>query len=192
MKTDLNVACYRNYACTRTNRNAYLAMSSFKTLYWANKKNTGPNSFGTQTASFANSSQRHKMSEHSLLFLQLLEAKRLQNMPVGIPTAYIPVVTGWSLFLLLPHVTGADIYTDPHLTDYKKRTVLSWISLVLLSTYQKYSFVRNNTHRQDPERYLSRHCTRNVECLSLDIAIPATSYLSELSCFGSYGIVFRR
>lgn len=170
-------------------------MSSFKTWYWANKKNPGPNSLGTQTARFANSSQRHKMSELSLLFLQLLEAKRLQNMPVGIPTAHIPVVTGWALFILLPHVTGADIYTDPHLTDCKKRIVLNWRSLVLttlLSTYQKYSFVRNNIHRQYPERHLTHHCTRNGECLSLDKAFLAMSYLSELSCCGSYGICFSK
>lgn len=63
---------------------------------------------------------------------------------------------------------------------------------LLLSTYQKYSFMKNNIHRQYPERYLAHHCTRNVECLSLDKALLATSYLSELSCFGSYGIVFPR
>lgn len=105
VKTDLKFAWYRNYAYTRTNHIVYLAMSLFKTMYWATKMHLGPNSFSTQIASFANSSQRHKMSEPSFSFGQLLEVKRLQNMPVGIPITHIPVVMGWSL--LLRHVSGA-------------------------------------------------------------------------------------
>ena len=81
----------------------------------------GPSSFHTRTASFANSSQRHQMSKLPPPFLQFLEVKRQQNMPGGIPTAQIPVVTGGLELVLLTHVCGADIYTQtPHLADKRR------------------------------------------------------------------------
>ena len=71
----------------RTNHNPFLATSPFKTLYWTKKIHMEPNPCSTQTASFANSSQRHKMSGPSSLFLLLLEV-RLPNMLVVIPIAW--------------------------------------------------------------------------------------------------------
>lgn len=101
VKTDLKFPWYKNYACTRTNHNACLPMSPFKTLYWTNKIYMELDSFSTKTASFANFRQRHKILGTSCLFL--LEVKRLQHMLVGIPRAQIPAVIGWSL-LTLPSV----------------------------------------------------------------------------------------
>lgn len=63
---------------------------------------------------------------------------------------------------------------------------------LLLNTYQKYYFWRNNIHRQYPERHLAHYSMRNVKCLSLYRATSAKSYLSELSCFSSHRIAFLR
>lgn len=154
----------------------------------------GPNSFSTQTASFANSSQRHEMSETSFFSLQLLEVKRPQNMPVGTPIAQIPVVMADPRPCCSRMAVGLTLKAYRSPLNYEKRTALSCITLnsLLLSTYQKYSFARNNIHKQYPERNPAHHLTRNVECPLLDRATPAKSYLSELSCFGSYRIVLLR
>lgn len=115
----------------------------------------GPSSFSTWIASVANSSQRHKTSKLPLLFPQFLEVNRLQNMPVDIPTAQIPVVTGGSVFILLPHDSGADFTHRFPTSLTRKGYSVEFYPLELTSTQvlPKVLFCEGNIHMQDPERY---------------------------------------